>query len=141
MDNTILPSLLYGCQTWALTHDSVDKIAKFQRAAERSMLGLTLMDKVRNTEIRRRTKVIDAVRMMCRLKWKWAGHLARATDGRWSERIVHWYPRDATRTRGRQKKRWKDDIVEVAGVTWTRLAQDRKAWACKEEAFTRSRVP
>lgn len=141
MDNTILPSLLYGCQTWPLTREAVAKIAKFQRAAERSMLGLTLIDRVRNEDIRRKTKVIDAVTMLCKLKWKWAGHLARMTDGRWTERIIHWYPRNSARTRGRQKKRWKDDIIDVAGAAWPRIARDRIAWTSMEEAYIHSWVP
>lgn len=38
MDTIILPTLLYGCQTWALTRDIVNKLQVFQRAMERSML-------------------------------------------------------------------------------------------------------
>ncbi|CAG9137374.1 unnamed protein product [Plutella xylostella] len=136
MDNTILPALLYGCQTWSLTKNIVRKIITFQRATERSMLGLKLQDRVKNTEIRRITKITDAVDMLCRLKWKWAGHVARTTDGRWSERILHWYPRDTTRPPGRPKRRWCDDIVEIAGNTWTRRAKDRRDWQTMEEAYT-----
>ena len=32
------------------------------------------------------------------------------------------------RIKGRSKRRWRDDIEEKAGSTWTRVAQDRQAW-------------
>lgn len=141
MDNTILPTLLYGCQCWALTKTVIRKITTFQRATERSMLGLKLRDRVKNSDIKEFTKVTDAVGMLCKLKWKWAGHIARVTDGRWSERVLHWYPRDGHRMPGRPRRRWHDDIVSVAGHTWTRLAQNRKEWLDMEEAFTQFWVP
>ncbi|CAH2267072.1 jg8336 [Pararge aegeria aegeria] len=36
----------------------------------------------RNEEIRRRTRVTDIAQRVAKLKWKWAGHIARRTDGR-----------------------------------------------------------
>lgn len=68
MDNTILPFLLYGCQTWSLTKNIIKKITTTQRAMERSMLGLKLKDRVKNVDIRLKTKVIDAVTMLKKLK-------------------------------------------------------------------------
>ncbi|KAG7297047.1 hypothetical protein JYU34_019980 [Plutella xylostella] len=141
MDNTILPTLIYGCQSWVLTKEVIKKISVFQRAAERSLLNLKLKDRIRNLDIRATTKIVDAASTVCKLKWKWAGHIARATDGRWSERVLHWLPRDGRRPVGRPKQRWCDDIVEVAGHTWTRTAQERKTWKYMEEAYTQARVP
>lgn len=48
---------------------------------ERSMLGITMSDKVRNEEIRKRMKVDDIIEKMVRSKWLWAGHVARQSDG------------------------------------------------------------
>ena len=41
------------------------------------MLGITIRDKIRNTEIRRRTGVLDGVKRIATSKWNWAGHIAR----------------------------------------------------------------
>ena len=46
-----------------------------------------------------------------------------------------WYPRESKRNRGRPQKRWDDDIRQVAGVTWNRVAQERVEWKRLEEAF------
>ncbi|CAH2241930.1 jg17114 [Pararge aegeria aegeria] len=53
-----------------------------QRAMERAMLGVSLRDEIRNEEIRRRTRVTDIAQRVAKLKWQWALHLARRTDGR-----------------------------------------------------------
>lgn len=141
MDTAVLPTLLYGCQSWALTRKIIYKLQVFQRATERSMMNIKLRDRQRNKDIRNKTKLIDAAILACKLKWRWAGHVARATDGRWSERVLHWYPRESTRPRGRPHRRWRDDVVDVAGAAWCRQAADRRAWQQMEEAYTRRWVP
>ncbi|KAI8424203.1 hypothetical protein MSG28_002783 [Choristoneura fumiferana] len=52
-----------------------------KRVMERAMLRVSSRDRIRNTEIRRRTKVTDIAVKICKLKWQWAGHIARQTDG------------------------------------------------------------
>jgi hypothetical protein len=135
IDTVVTPTLLYGCQTWAITKNIIDRIQKFQRAVERSLLGVKIKDKLKNTCIRKMTNIVDAAEMFCRLKWRWAGHTARTNDDRWSEKILHWYPRGAERPRGRPRRRWRDDIVEEAGITWTRIANERELWSNMEEAY------
>ncbi|CAH2238493.1 jg5674 [Pararge aegeria aegeria] len=63
-----------------------------QRAMERAMLGVSLRDQIRNEEIRRRTRVIDIAQQVAKLKWNWAGHIARRTDGRWGSKELEWRP-------------------------------------------------
>ncbi|CAH2259291.1 jg10036 [Pararge aegeria aegeria] len=59
----------------------LDKDKSFDHM-ERAMLGISLRDQIRNEEIRRRTRVNDIAQRVAKLKWKWAGHIARRTDGR-----------------------------------------------------------
>ena len=55
----ILP-VMYGSQTSKLTKKSVNKVRVKQRAMERSLLKITIRDKVPNEIIRQRTRVTDA---------------------------------------------------------------------------------
>ena len=48
MDTTVLPTLLYGCQNWALSKKIINKLQVFQRAMERSMIDIRLRDRVKN---------------------------------------------------------------------------------------------
>lgn len=131
----VLPVLTYGAETLTLTRKNITKIQVMQRRMERSMLGITLRDRVPNTTIRLRTKTRDAVETILHLKWNWAGHVARMTDNRWTKKIAEWRPRqDAYRNRGRPPTRWSDDIRRTAG-NWILAAQERGKWKHLREAF------
>ncbi|GBP67407.1 Retrovirus-related Pol polyprotein from type-2 retrotransposable element R2DM; Endonuclease [Eumeta japonica] len=47
----------------------------------------------------------------------------------------NWYPRDGKRKRGRQHRRWEDELKLTTGPKWRRVARDRKQWKMLEEAF------
>ncbi|KAI8436342.1 hypothetical protein MSG28_004376 [Choristoneura fumiferana] len=61
---------------------------------------------------------------IAKLKWQWAGHIARRTDGRWGQKVLEWRPRTGRRAVGRPPTRWSDDLVKIAGSRWMRKAQD-----------------
>ncbi|GBP70293.1 Retrovirus-related Pol polyprotein from type-1 retrotransposable element R2 [Eumeta japonica] len=47
----------------------------------------------------------------------------------------NWYPRDKKRKRGRQHRRWENELKLTAGSNWRRVVRDRKQWKMLEEAF------
>ena len=130
----VLPVLTYGAETLTLTKLSMRKLQVTQRRMERSMLDLTLRDRIRNEEIRRRTGVEDVIVRIAKLKWNWAGHMARMRDGRWTKRILEWRPRTDKRNRGRPPTRWTDDLKRIS-TNWIATAQDRGRWKHMEEAY------
>lgn len=136
LDTCLLPSLLYGCQTWTLTDKIKRKIRTTQRAMERSILKIKKVQKIRSETIREQTKVQDALTKALKLKWKWAGHVARYKDKRWTLIATRWRGPTGKRNVGRPVKRWKDDIVETAEKDWLLKAKDREKWDKLEEAFT-----
>ncbi|CAG9124695.1 unnamed protein product [Plutella xylostella] len=111
----LLVVMTYGAETWSL--GLLNRLRVTQRAMKRAMLGLSLRDRIRNEEIRRRTKVTDMAYQVSKLKCQWAGHIARRTDGRWSRRVLEWRPRTGKRSVRRPSTRWTDDIVKSAGST------------------------
>lgn len=134
----ILPILTYGCQTWTFTKANIEKLSRTQRAMERIMLGVKLKDKKRNSWIRMRTKVEDVTARAARLKWSFAGHTVRQSDNRWNTVIQRWRPYLGQRMRGRPQMRWYDDFKRVAGLHWTRTAQNRDRWRELGEAYVQS---
>ena len=67
-------------------------------------------------------------------KWRFAGKVARCTDGRWSKRLLLWKPR-GFRNRGRPCTRWEADIASVAGGGWIDFAADEEFWRLVEEGY------
>ena len=58
------------------------------------MLGITLRDRKRNTWIRQETSVSDIINAIRKAKQRWAGHIARLSDNRWTIRATEWTLRD-----------------------------------------------
>ena len=85
MDQCVLPIMTYGCQTWSLNKQMTNKLRTAQRAMEKKMLDLKLRDKILCSEIRKRTKIIDIIEYTLKQKWKWAVHIARMKDNRWTK--------------------------------------------------------
>ncbi|CAH2229998.1 jg20210 [Pararge aegeria aegeria] len=75
-----------------------------QRAMEIAMLAM-LRDQISNEEIRRRTRVTDIAQRVAKLKWQWAEHIARRTDGRWGLKVLEWRLRTGKRSVGRPPSR------------------------------------
>ena len=107
---------------------------------ERSMLNITYKDRRTNIWVRERTKLIDIIYTVRKMKWSWAGHINRLKDDRWTSRVTTWRPYDKKRRQGRPAKRWRDDLDKYWSDTiWQRTAQDRVIWRRHAEAFAQPR--
>lgn len=72
---------------------------------------------------------------MVDLNWQWAGHIARMDSNRWAKRTTDRYPIYMIRSRGRPSSRWRDDIENLVGCLWQRLAIERQVCCRLGEAF------
>ena len=43
--------------------------------------------------IRQKTGVKEIIEKVKEAKWRWAGHVARMNDNRWTRRLMDWQPR------------------------------------------------
>jgi hypothetical protein len=127
-NSTVLPAMLYASETWTLTAKDIHKLQVAQRSMERRMLKVSRRDRIRNEDIRARTLVKDVTEEAARNKLRWAGHVSRLTDDRWTYATTFWYPRNAQRPRGRPPKRWRDSIQNLFGPAWPAIARDRVSW-------------
>ena len=127
----VMPAMLYGSETWSLTKAEENSLSVTQRAMERRMLGISIRDRIPNEVLRERSGLHDIVVESRRRKMQWAGHVARMHDGRWTEVVSEWYPRELKRPLGRPPIRWEDFVSKRAGRNWRRTARERELWtAC-----------
>jgi hypothetical protein len=77
----VLPVMRYGAETWILTARLVPKFKVAQRAIKRTMLGVSLRDRIQNEVIRERTKVTDIADRITSLKWLAISAVEPITDG------------------------------------------------------------
>ncbi|XP_026327864.1 uncharacterized protein LOC113236093 [Hyposmocoma kahamanoa] len=86
----VLPILTYGAEV--ATKEYMHKIKVAQRTMKRTMLGISLVDRISDVDIRQRTRVIDVGMRIASLKWRWAGHVAKQDDDRWIKAVTELYP-------------------------------------------------
>lgn len=55
--------------------------------------------RVRNEDIRRRSRADDAIVRIAKFNWIWAGYVERLRDGRWTKKILEWRQRSYKRNR------------------------------------------
>lgn len=90
METCLLPCLTYTCQTWLFIVQNLECIKVCQRDLESSYVGLKIKYRIKNSTIRNKTKAKYAAQRILHLKWKWAGHIQRVPDIRWSKAVTNW---------------------------------------------------
>ena len=145
----VTPVVLYSSVAWALTqamekqlHVAWRKMLRYVFCLHRRKIGLELEDWV--SYIQRTAGAVDELAARyCLKSWvvshrtkkcKFAGKVARHSDGRWSSLAMSWRPEGA-RSRGRPCTRWCDDLDTFAGGSWPEQAQDVRSWELVSELF------
>ncbi|KAK6745517.1 hypothetical protein RB195_011939 [Necator americanus] len=111
-DSTVLPALCYAAETWADTAATSRKLLTTHRALERCLLKFNRRTQhlagLRSSDLRGMSRLRDPAEYVSKAKHRWAGHIMRRIDDRWTKRTLEWIPRDAKRPRGRPPTRWSD---------------------------------
>lgn len=112
----ILPRLIYGSESWALSTNQKDRLRVTQRKMERSMLNCRLQDRLPNAVMRRITRLKDACREAAKQKFNFCSRLVNQSPDRWSVKLTSWFPYNRKRCPGRPSIRWKDELVDATSA-------------------------
>ena len=126
----IKPTMLYGAECWAMRKKEEQLLNKTEMRMLHWIQGISLKDRVRRDEIRKRLNVMPIVDQFTKRRLSWYGHIKRRK------------PEDMTRTvldmeipgkrrRGRPRIRWMDNIrrdMILHGLD-TSMTVDRKVWS------------
>ena len=123
---------LYACESWILTTDLEKRIQATEMRCFRKILGITYRDHVTNEEVRNRIKQTtgpheDLLATVKKRKLKWYGHVSRSSG--LAKTFIQGTVQGG-RKRGRQKKRWEDNIREWTGLAVSdtvRKTEDRES--------------
>ncbi|KAK6745869.1 hypothetical protein RB195_012155 [Necator americanus] len=95
-NTTVLPALTYASETWAFRKQEENAVSVIERAIERVMLGVSrftqVRDGIRSSLLRQRSKIRDAAAFAKESKIRWAGHVMRFDDNRWTRAIAPYIP-------------------------------------------------
>ena len=133
MRTLILSTFLYACESWTLTAEIERRIKALEMRCYRRLLNISYKDHVMNEEVRNRIqKAIgehdDLLTMVKKRKLRWYGLISRSSGI--AKTILQGTVKGA-RKKGRQKKRWEDNIKEWTGMGFgdsLRAAEDMEGW-------------
>ncbi|KAI5752610.1 hypothetical protein M8J77_018598 [Diaphorina citri] len=125
--------LTYGCESWTLNERQEKKITAFEFWCYRRILKISWRDRITNIEVLRRMNLpsVELLTTIKQRKTRYAGHIIRGSSGTLLAKIIEGKV-EGTRDRGRQRRKWIDNIIEWTKTTTyencKRMAQDREAW-------------
>jgi hypothetical protein len=136
---TILPVVLYGCETWSLTLREEHRMRVFENRVLRRIFGPKRNEvtgewrKLHNKELHILYSSTNIIRQFKSRRMRWAGHVARMGEERNLYKVLVGKP-EGKRPLGRLRHRWKDeirmDLMEIGwgSVEWIQLAWGRDGW-------------
>ena len=130
----MLPSLLYGCETWTSYRRHIKKLDQFHLRCLCKVLRVSWKDHVPNQEILRRAELTGIESMLNLAQLRWSGHVTRMDDSRLPKQLFHAELSTGKRHKGGQRKRYKDVLKSTLKAynipvdEWQALAQDWPAW-------------
>ena len=133
MLSLVISIFLYACETWTLTAELEKKIQTTEMRCFRRLVGISYRDHVTNEEVGNRIRQAigpfeDLLTTVKKRKLRWYGHKTRSTG------LAKMILKDTVqggRRRGRQKKRWEDNVTEWTGLKLgeaLRKAENREEW-------------
>ena len=124
---------LYACESWTLTAELQRRIQALEMRCYRKILNISYKDHVTNEEVSNRIRRAigpykDLLSIVISRKLKWYGHVSRGSG---LAKTILQGTVPGGRRRGRQRKRWEDNIKEWTGLTFVnsqRATEDRDRW-------------
>ncbi|BHF70894.1 hypothetical protein SprV_0401394700 [Sparganum proliferum] len=130
----ILPTLLYGAETWTVYSKQARRLNHFHLSCLRRILRLNWQDRIPDTEVLERTGIVSIYTMLRQMQLRWSGHLVRMDDERLPKRLFYGDVATGSRRQGGQIRRYKDTLksslkrLQINPTKWEEIAHDRPTW-------------
>ena len=144
MRSLAMSIFLYACEKWTITANIERRIQALEMRSFRKLLGISYRDHITNEEVK--VRIVNAIgpyedllTTVKRCKLMWYGHVTRSSG---LAKTILQGTVQGGRRRGRQRKRWKDNIKEWIGLEWNimlRKAENREE--CRKLVVKSTVVP
>ncbi|BHF79473.1 hypothetical protein SprV_0702259300 [Sparganum proliferum] len=130
----ILPTLLYGAETWTVYKKQARRLNHFHLSCLRRILRLNWQDRIPDTEVLERTGILSIYTILRQMQLRWSGHLVLMDDERLPKRLFYGDVATGSRRQGGQIRRYKDTLksslkrLQINPTNWEELAHDRPTW-------------
>ena len=131
MRSLVISIFLYACESWTLTAELKKRMQAFEMRCYRRLLNISYKDHMTNEKVRQKIQAVigeydELLTLVKKRKLRRFGHVSRCSA--LAKTILQGTVK-RQRKRGRQKKRWEDNIKDWTGIDFassTRAAENRK---------------
>ena len=134
----VIPTMLYGCETWTPYRRHIKSLNLIQQRHLRQIMRIKWFHKVSNKNVLERAKCSGIETLVSQARLKWVGHVYRMEENRLPKCVLYGELVRGQRKQGGQFKRYKDVLhgtLKQAKVqnSWEMQAADRSEWrrVCK----------
>ena len=135
----VIPTLMYGAETWVLYRKQIRLLERFHQRCLRSILGIKWQDHVSN-EVLKRANLRSIEFILLQMQLRWAGHVTRMEDVRMPKEVFSSELQEGKRDRGAPRKRYKDQLkrqLAQAGLRRDSWRSSVRKASCEFEAERR----
>ncbi|BHF72634.1 hypothetical protein SprV_0401570200 [Sparganum proliferum] len=101
----ILPTLLYGAETWTVYKKQARRLNHFHLSRLRRIMKPRWKDRIPDMDVLERTGILSIYAMLRQLQLRWSGHLMRMDNERLPKRFFYGDVVTGSRRRGGQVRR------------------------------------
>nr|VZI48250.1 unnamed protein product [Spirometra erinaceieuropaei] len=130
----ILPTLLYGAETWTVYTKQARCLNHLHLSCLRRILRLNWQDRIPDTDVLERTGFLSIYSMLYQMQLRWSGYLVLMDDERLSKRFFYGDVATGSRHQGGQIRRYMDTLkssmkrLQINPSNWDDLSQNRPKW-------------
>lgn len=129
----IIPTMLYGCETWVTYRRHLKALEQLQQRHLRQIMRIRWYHYVSNIKILERANCFSIETLVNQACLRWMGHISRMHDNRLPRCVLYGELVAGKRKQGGQRKRYKDvlhNTFKQLGIqkNWEELAADRQEW-------------
>ena len=137
-----VPILTYDHECWIMTERVRSRVQAAEMGILRKFICLSLLDKVKSTDIRQSLNIKPLLLRIERSQLRWYGHVTRMSQEQTAKHLIDALP-SGKRPRGRPRTCWRNYVEDL---TWSRLgippaklplvAGDRDVWRIQLELLS-----